>query len=133
MLLHRLTNLLALLFGIATLVAMLLMGQPGHLDWWRDSFGYVAWAAFPYAVIYVLNNILIEEEPRRDRVLFVTVIVVSGIAVWALLDAFVLDPQPLPVAAFIAAPKWQSIVLLIGGLIAFLLPAVSRRKPAVES
>ena len=122
MLMHHATNLLLMLFGLGTLAVMIAVGEPTSGDWWIFSIGYLAWAALPYAVLWVLNNIVITEEPLRDIVLLVSTLLVCGWAVYAAVDALVIDPNPQPEAMFIYAPKWQSLIAIGGGVLAFLMP-----------
>ena len=122
MLMHHVTNLLLMLFGLGTLAVMIAIGEPTNGEWWLYSIGYLAWAALPYAILWVLNNIVIAEERLRDILLLVSTVVICGWAVFAAVDALVLDPNPMPEAMFVSAPKWQSLIAVAGGVLAFLMP-----------
>jgi len=123
----RLTNLFLFLFLAITIGLMLVLGQPLSIDWWLQAFGFIAWACLPYAVLWVLNNIVIEEEPRRDWVLFTATLTVCMLAVIWLVRSFLGAPDEMELARRLGAvytmmPIWQSLIAAAGGLIAFLLP-----------
>ena len=122
---HRITNLLLFLLLAATLIIMIWQGQPGTLSWWGQAFGFMAWASVPYAILWVANNIVVQEEPRRDVVLLLTTIAVCGYGAWSLANAFYLNVDSQSGAVFAIMPLWQAIAALAGGLIAFLLPKSS--------
>ncbi len=124
---HRLTNFLLFAFFILTMGLMVLKGQPASLDWWKTAVGFIAWTCVPYAVLWVLNNIVIEEEPRRDWVLLTATMAVCMFAVMMLWQSFRGSPTEIQLAHRLAAvyakmPLWQSGIALLGGLIAFALP-----------
>lgn len=130
MLMHHATNLLLMLFGLGTLAIMIAIGKPASGEWWLYSIGYLAWAALPYAILWVMNNIVIEEERLRDIVLLVSTVIICGWAVYAAVDALMIDPNPMPEAMFVSAPKWQSLIAVAGGVLAFLMPK-SKSKTAI--
>jgi len=126
----RLTNLFLFLFLAITIGLMLLLGQPLSIDWWLQAAGFIAWACVPYALLWVLNNIVIEEEPRRDWVLLTATLAVCMFAVIWLVRSFLGDPGEMELARRLGAvytmmPVWQSLIAAAGGLIAFLLPGKS--------
>jgi len=123
----RLTNLFLFLFLAITIGLMLVLGQPLSMDWWLQALGFIAWACVPYALLWVLNNIVIEEEPRRDWVLLTATLAVCMFAVIWLVRSFLGDPSEMELARRLGAvytmmPVWQSLIAIAGGLIAFLLP-----------
>ncbi len=123
----RMTNLVLFLFLAITIGLMLVLGNPTSFDWWASAFGFIAWACVPYALLWILNNIVIEEEPRRDWVLLTASLAVCIFAAIWLLRSFSGEPSELELARRLGAvytmmPLWQSLIAAAGGLIAFLLP-----------
>lgn len=118
----RLTNILLFLFLLMTIGIMAWAGEPTSWVWWMAQLGFIAWACVPYAILWVLNNIVIEEEPRRDVVLLLTTVVVCGYGAWQLYNAFVVYPDELLGTVFVDMPLWQSIIAVAGGVLAYLMP-----------
>lgn len=122
----RLTNLLTLLAAMIAAVTILLIGTPEQPAWWRNAIGPAAWALSPYAVMWLLNNVIVAEQRQRDMVLMLTICAMLLLEC-AHIGLIVLDYNDTSLAAMLQQlPLLQLLVAVIGGGIAFLLPVVKR-------
>ena len=124
----RATNILTLISAAIALIVILMIGEPMQASWWLAASGAIAWALSPYAVMWLLNNVLVEEQRQRDIVLLLTCIVMLGLETWNLGQAvFTSDASSLP-RVLHQLPLIQLLVALVGGAIAYLIP-VTIKKP----
>ncbi len=126
----RATNLLTLIGALIAIVVIIIIGEPTNGQWWINASGSIAWALCPYAVMWLLNNVLVEEHRQRDMVLLVTVlamVILEGIQI----GMVVYNEMQQSLAGLLHnLPVIQLIIAVVGGAIAYLMPVAI--KPRVE-
>lgn len=99
---------------------MLYTGKPYSSDWWRGVIGYFGWAFLPYVILLIFNFIK-NGNLKKDIAIFVTSIIVSGSAMFFLIDGFFIHIDAQNALLFVFLPGYQSIVSVAGGLIGLVL------------
>ncbi len=118
----RATNLLTMLGALFAIGLIAFIGAPAQLSWWLSASGVIAWALSPYAVMWLLNNVLVEEQRQRDMVLLLTCMVMVALEGWNLSQALLDSTHAGPASALQQLPLIQLIVVVVGGAIAYLIP-----------
>ncbi len=130
MTMDRWTNLLTLLAAMIAIVTILLIGAPQQAQWWRSAIGPAAWALSPYAVMWLLNNVIVAEQRQRDMVLLATISAMLLLEC-AHIGLIVSGHDDTSLASRLQQlPLLQLLVAVTGGAIAYLLPVVSHRHQA---
>ena len=99
---------------------MLYAGDPTSSDWWSGMIGFFGRACLPYGILLVFNTIK-GGEIKKDIALLITTIIVSGFAIFMLVDAFFIHIDAQSGLIFLFLPMYQSIASIIGGLIGLIL------------
>lgn len=124
----RATNLLTLLGALFAFIVIVMIGDPTQINWWLAASGAIAWALSPYAVMWLLNNVLVQEQRQRDIVLLLTCIVMVALESWNLGHAM-LGNDPSSLAGILhQLPLIQLIVAIIGGAVAYLMPVAMGKR-----
>lgn len=100
---------------IVTVGFMLRAGEPSKIWWWPLAIGFLIWTLLPYAVFaYLAWRFRARFAPSLT--LFVGTLVVSGLSIFSLYDAFVahLDPQSGLVLLVLPLLQWPAVGLTMG-------------------
>lgn len=120
----RTTNLLTVIGALIAIGVILMIGTPADPIWWKNAMGPMAWALCPYAVMWLMNNVIVEEHSQRDIVLLMTVIGMVGLEAIQLGMVAYSESQYTFAGALHNLPFTQFIIAAVGGVIAYLLPVV---------
>ncbi len=124
----RATNLLTLLGALIAIAVIAVIGEPANGQWWLGASGAIAWALCPYAVMWLLNNVLVAEHRQRDMVLLVTVLIMVVLeSVQIGLVIYHQVPQSLA-GVLHNLPVIQLIIALVGGTLAYLMPVAINKQ-----
>ncbi len=121
----RATNLLTLLGALFAIGVIMSIGAPAQLSWWQGASGAMAWALCPYAVMWLLNNVIVEEQRQRDVVLLLTCIVMVALEAWNLSNALLGSDYGSPASVLQQLPLIQLIIAVVGGAIAYVIPVAA--------
>ena len=122
----RVTNILILLGALVAIGVIFAIGSPADLTWWKNAIGPVAWALCPYAVIWLMNNVIVDEHRQRDIVLLLTIIAMVGLEVIQLGMVAYNETNTGFAGTLHNLPLTQFIIAAVGGAIAYLMPVVKK-------
>lgn len=120
----RATNILTLLGALIAATVIIIIGQPASGQWWLGASGAIAWALCPYAVMWLLNNVLVEEHRQRDMVLLITVLVMVVLECVQIGMVVYNEMQESLAGLLHNLPVIQLIIAVAGGALAYLMPVV---------
>lgn len=123
----RLTNLLTLLAAAIAVATMLWIGAPEQPAWWRNAIGPAAWALTPYAMMWLLNNIIVAEQRQRDLILLLTIAAMLLLECLQIALVSSAQDQTSLAAMLQRLPLLQLLLVSIGGGLAFFWPLLGRR------
>lgn len=124
----RATNLLTLIGALIAIIVIIIIGEPSSGQWWLSASGSIAWALCPYAVMWLLNNVLVEEHRQRDMILLVTILVMVILESVQIGMVAYNEMQQSLAGLLHNLPVIQLIIAVVGGAIAYLMPVAIKSR-----
>ncbi len=103
-----------------TAILMLYAGEPTTPSWYVTAIPFLLWTSIPYGILLAFNR-LFPSSPRKNGTVLLTAALISGFAIYCLVNAFFLNPDPQSGIVFIFLPLYQIAAAIIGGLISLAL------------
>ena len=130
---RKATNTILIVTAIFTCLIMLYGGEPSSIDWWRGIAGHFGWACLPYGILLFFNMIK-RGVFKKDFVLLVTTIIVSGFALFIYVDTFFIHLDAQGGLIFLFLPMYQIIASIFGGLtgLGFYVRSSNAQPPAAR-